>query len=217
VCRTLAAYHVAIGARVFDHRTLQRMAALDAVPVINLLSDVSHPLQAIADLLTLRHHWGSLAGRRLAWVGDGSNVARSLVLACAMTGVEVRIAAPAGHALDPSVIDAVRSFGGDPLVTSEPAQAVAGADAVVTDTWVSMGQEAESAQRLDIFAAYQVNADLMALGAPGAVFLHSLPAHRGQEVTDEVIDSPQSLVWPEAANRLAAARGVLRWSAGEGR
>ena len=215
VCRTLAAFHVAIGARVNDHRTLERMVALDAVPIINLLSDFSHPLQAIADLLTLRQHWGSLAGRTLAWVGDGSNVARSLVLACAMSGIEVRLASPPGHALDEVTLDAARSFGCDPLLSTDPAVAVAGADAVVTDTWVSMGQEGEAAERLDAFTAYQVNGALMAKAAPGAVFLHSLPAHRGQEVTDAVIDSPASLVWPEAANRLAAARGVLRWSAGE--
>ena len=216
VCRTLACYHAAIGARVMEHRTLERMAALDAVPVINLLSDVAHPLQAIADLLTLRARWGELAGRTVAWVGDGNNVARSLLLACAMSGVEMRLATPAGHGLDPLALDAARSLGTDPVVTSDPAVAVAGADAVVTDTWVSMGQEAESANRVDAFAGYQVDGALMARAAPGAFFLHCLPAHRGQEVTDEVIDGPASLVWPEAANRLAAARGVLRWTAGEG-
>ena len=210
-CRTLAQFHEAIGARVRRHRTLERMAALDVVPVVNLLSDVSHPLQALADLLTLRQRWGSLAGRSLAWVGDGNNVARSLLLGAAMAGVHVRVATPASHAPDPVAVDGARTHGVDVTVTTDPAQAVAGADAVVTDVWVSMGMEAETAKRADAFAAYRVDSALMALAAPGAVFLHCLPAHRGQEVTAEVIDGPASVVWQEAANRLHTARGLLWW------
>lgn len=211
VCRTLAQFHAAVGARVMSHSTLERMAALDAVAVVNMLSDVSHPLQALADLLTLRQRWGSLAGRRLAWVGDGNNVARSLLLGCAMSGVHVSIATPAGHPPDPVAVDGARSHGVEVTVTNDPAEAVEGADAVVTDVWVSMGQEAEAEMRADAFAAYQVNSALMALAAPGALFLHCLPAHRGQEVTAEVIDGPASAVWQEAANRLHSARGLLWW------
>ncbi len=214
VCRTLAQFHAAVGARVVSHRTLERMAAVDAVPVVNLLSDVSHPLQALADLLTLRQRWGGLAGHTLAWVGDGNNVARSLLLGCAMSGVHVRVATPAGHAPDPVAVDGARSHGVDVAVTNNPVEAAAGADAVVTDVWVSMGQEAEAAARAGAFAAYQVNPALMALAAPGALFLHCLPAHRGQEVSSEVIDGPASAVWQEAGNRLHSARGLLTWLLG---
>lgn len=211
VTRTLAQYHAVLGARVNDHRSLERMAALDALPVVNLLSDRAHPLQALADLLTLRHHWGRLGGQTLAWVGDGNNVARSLLLACAMVGVHVRIATPAGHPPDPAAVDGARHFGVEVVCTSDPAAAACGADAVVTDTWVSMGQEVDRVRRLDAFAGYQVSTALMTRAAPGAAFLHCLPAHRGEEVSAEVIDGPASLVWAEAANRLHAARGLLWW------
>lgn len=210
ITMVLAQYHAVVGARVFEHRVLEEMAALDVVPVVNLLSDVAHPCQALADLLTLRQHWGGLAGRTLAWVGDGNNVARSLTMAAAMSGMTVRLACPAGHHLDETTIDGARAHGTVEVVGS-PAEAVDGADAVVTDTWVSMGQEAQSSARLDAFAGYQVDAALMAAAAPGAVFLHCLPAHRGQEVTAEVIDGPSSLIWPEAANRMHAMRGLLLW------
>ncbi len=210
VTKVLAQYHAVLGARVFDHRVLEEMAALDAIPIVNLLSDVAHPCQALADLLTLRQHWGSLSGHTLAWVGDGNNVARSLTLAAAMAGIGVRLACPAGHAIDEVALDAARGYGAVE-VAARPQDAVAGADVVVTDTWVSMGQEAESASRADAFAGYQVDAELMAGASPGAVFLHCLPAHRGEEVTGEVIDGPSSLVWTEAANRMHAARGLLLW------
>jgi ornithine carbamoyltransferase len=215
VARTLAQYHAAIGARVLDHGVLERMVAVSSVPVVNLLSDRSHPLQAIADLITLRAHWGGhLEGHRVAWVGDGNNVARSFALACAMAGVEVALATPPGHGLDGVTLDAVVALGGTLREAPSPADAVAAADAVCTDVWVSMGQEAESLERRDAFAAYQVDAPLMARAAPGAVFLHCLPAHRGEEVTAEVIDGPASLVWPQAGNRLRAMRGVLSWMFG---
>jgi ornithine carbamoyltransferase len=147
----------------------------------------------------------------VAWVGDGNNVGRSLLLACAMSGVHVRVATPAGHPPDPVAVDGARAHGAEVMVTTDPVEAVSGADAVVTDVWVSMGQEAETTARVDAFAAYQVDSRLMALAAPGAVFLHCLPAHRGQEVTADVIDGPASRVWQEAANRLHAARGLLWW------
>jgi ornithine carbamoyltransferase len=217
VARTLAQYHCAVGARVLDHQVLVRMAAVSTVPVFNLLSDRAHPLQAIADVLTLRNHWGGeLRGHRLAWVGDGNNVARSLAVACAMLGVEVAIAAPPGHGLDQATVSAVKSLGGSLVEVTSAADAVRGADAVYTDVWVSMGQEAESAERRDAFRSYQVGEELMALAAPGAGFLHCLPAHRGEEVTAEVIDGRASLVWPQAANRLRAQRGLLLWLFGPG-
>jgi len=209
VARTLAQYHAAIGARVKEHRTLERMAAVSTVPVINLLSDVSHPLQAIADILTLRRHWGELEGHRAAWVGDGNNVARSLALACAMVGVELSVASPPGYGLDEVTAQKVEALGGRLTQTSRVADALKGAEAVFTDVWVSMGQEHESVERKEAFRSYQVNAELMSLAAPGAVFLHCLPAHRGEEVTAAVIDGPSSLVWEEAANRLRAIRGLL--------
>jgi ornithine carbamoyltransferase len=215
VIRVLARYHAVVGARVADHRVLERMAAVNAVPVVNLLSDVAHPCQALADLLTLRQHWGSLGGRTIAWVGDGNNVLRSLALGAALSGVDVRIACPPGHGPDPVVIDGARARGIDVMVSTDPAEAVKGADAVCTDVWISMGQEAESAARLDAFAGYRVDAPLMEAAQPGAVFLHCLPAHRGLEVDAEVIDGPASLVWEQAGNRMHAARGLLLWLMGE--
>ena len=211
VARTLAQYHSVIGARVVDHAVLVRMAAVSSVPVVNLLSDQAHPLQAIGDLLTLRSHWGALAGHRLAWIGDANNVARSLVLACAMTGVDVTMATPASHRLDKATADEVASLGGNLVQTTSLEEAVKEAEAVYTDVWVSMGQEGESVHRLAAFAPYQVSGPLMALAAPGAVFLHCLPAHRGEEVAADVVDGPASLVWPQAANRLRAMRGLLLW------
>jgi ornithine carbamoyltransferase len=212
VALTLSLYHAAIGARVLDHRVLVRMASVVDVPVINLLSDRAHPLQAIGDLLTLRAQWGGyLAGRRLAWVGDANNVARSLVLACAMAGVDVAMATPPSHRLDKPTVEAVAALGGNLVQTSSPEEAVKEADAVYTDVWVSMGQEKESVERLGTFAPYQVGAPLMGVAATGAVFLHCLPAHRGEEVAAEVIDGPASVVWPQAANRLRAMRGLLLW------
>lgn len=215
IARTLSQYHCAIGARVMDHAVIERMAAASPVPVVNLLSDRAHPLQAIADVLTLSQHWqGKLAGKRVAWVGDGNNVARSLTLACAALGLDVSLATPAGHGLDQATLEGARRHGVEVAPGTSPEEAVEGADAVCTDVWVSMGQEDETVSRQDAFARYQVSAGLMALAAPGAVFLHCLPAHRGQEVTAEVIDGPSSLVWPQAANRLRAMRGLLLWMFG---
>ncbi len=214
VVRVLARYHTVIGARVHDHGLLEEMTGPDVVPVVNLLSDRAHPCQAFADLLTLRQHFGSLAGLTVAWVGDGNNVARSLVLAAAGAGVAVRVATPPGHRLDPVAVDAARAVGGEVVETDHPGEAVAGADAVCTDVWVSMGQEAEQHQRADAFAGFGVDAPLMATATPGAVFLHCLPAHRGLEVAAEVIDGPASLVWEQAGNRMHAMRGLLLWLEG---
>lgn len=213
VARTLSQFHAALCARVFDHHVLERMAGAGSVPVVNLLSDRAHPLQAVADLLTLLEE-GGLDGRTVAWVGDFSNVARSLALACAMTGIGVKVASPDGFGPSEADRARVRGLGGSIEVSDDPADAVRGADAVSTDAWYSMGQEEEAVARRAVFAPYRVDAPLMAHAGPAAVLLHCLPAHRGEEVTDEVLDGPASRVWPQAANRLHAARGVLAWLLG---
>jgi ornithine carbamoyltransferase len=221
VARTLACYHAVLCARVVDHGSLARMAdALDAasvpVPVVNLLSDRAHPCQALADLLTLRQVFGpeTVADRTLAYVGDANNVWRSLALAASMAGIATRVASPVGF--DPSEEDValVRSFGGELVVTTDPAEGVAGVDAVYTDVWTSMGQEDEAAARRSAFAGFQVDEALMAGAASHAVVLHCLPAHRGEEISAAVVDGPQSVVWRQAANRMHAMRGLLAWVRG---
>jgi len=211
VALTLAQYHAAIGARVFDHKVLERLAAASPVPVINLLSDLAHPCQALADLLTLRQHFGDVSGRAIAWIGDGNNVCRSLLLGASLSGVSIRIACPPGYEPDPSAVGIARDRGASVVLTDDPAAAVAGVDAVCTDVWTSMGQEVEATDRRASFARYTVDERLMARAAGDAVFLHCLPAHRGEEVTAGVIDGPQSLVWPQAQNRMHAFRGLLLW------
>ena len=213
---TLAAYHACVAARVFDHTVLERMAALDLVPVVNLLSDVGHPMQALADVLTLTDEFGDLAGRTVAFVGDGNNVFHSLALAAGLLGAELRFAGPADYRL--SDLDRDRLAAAGTLVSEHDRalDAVDGADAVYTDVWTSMGQEAEADRRHIAFEAFRVDKDLMDAAAPHAVFLHCLPAHRGQEVAGDVIDGPTSRVWPQAANRMHAARGLLTWLLGEG-
>lgn len=214
VTRTLCCYHAAIGARVFEHSKLERMVAVSTVPVVNMLSDDGHPLQALADVLTLAGEFGgvdALAGRRIAYVGDGNNVARSLAMACGMVGMEVSIATPVGYELSPSDLARVRAAGVDPLCTNDPVLAIEGADAVYTDVWASMGQESEAASRRAAFAGFTVDDALMAKASDDAVFLHCLPAHRGEEVSAEVLEGPQSRVWPQAENRMHAARGALVW------
>ena len=211
VTRTLACYHSAIGARVFAHSMVERMAAVDVVPIVNMLSDDGHPLQALADLLTIRRELGTLADRSLAYVGDSNNVARSLVLAAGMAGMNVRVASPAGYQFDETTFDRLRTLGAEPLITDRPIEAVAGADVVYSDVWTSMGQEAEGDHRLRAFEGFQVDERLLGAARHGAVFLHCLPAHRGEEVTADVVDGPQSRVWVQAANRMHAARGLLVW------
>ena len=215
VARTLACFHGVIAARVFDHTVLERMAAVSPVPIVNLLSDRSHPLQAVADLLTIEAELGDPAGRTLAWIGDYSNVARSLGLAAGAAGMALRFGCPDGYA--PPAEDLARfTAAGAPAVatTTDADEAVDGVDVVVTDAWYSMGQEDEKALRTPIFQPYRIDAARMARAADDAIFLHCLPAHRGEEVTDEVLDGPQSRVWPEAANRLPAARAALEWLVG---
>ena len=208
--RVLGRYHAVIGARVFDHSRLERLASASTVPVINMLSDDAHPCQTLADLLTIRQQFGSAKGRVLAYVGDGNNVCTSLMLGAAMEGMEVRVATPAGYAPPAAMVERARDRG-DVVVTEDPVAAVRGADAVYTDVWASMGQEAEADRRREAFAGFTVDNHLMAAAAPDAVFLHCLPAHRGEEVAASVLEGPQSLVWQQAENRLHAQRGLLYW------
>lgn len=209
VTRTLACYHAVIGARVFAHSTLERMVAVSAVPVVNLLSDDAHPLQALADLLTLEDAFGELAGRTVAYVGDANNVARSLALAAGRVGMAVRIAHPVGYGFADADRDRLAAAGVALTITTDPHEAVAGVDAVYTDVWASMGQEDEAAARRAAFAGFTVDDALVAGAADDAVVLHCLPAHRGEEISAEVVDGPRSRVWVQATHRMHAARGVL--------
>jgi ornithine carbamoyltransferase len=209
VARTLASMCSVIAARVHDHHTLERMVAVVDVPVVNLLSDTAHPCQALADLLTVREHFGDLEGRRIAFVGDGNNVAASLAYAAALSGVEVAVASPEGYELDAHVVDRARNLGGAVELVSDPNDAVHGADVVYTDVWTSMGQEDERDQRQRAFAGWTIDAALMNAASAGAIFMHCLPAHRGEEVAADVVDGPQSVVWEQAGNRMHAARSLL--------
>lgn len=209
VTRTLASFCGILAARVFDHAVLVEMAAVDAAPVVNLLSDQAHPCQALADLLTLKEHFGSLDGRRLVYVGDGNNVAASLAFAAALSGIELVVSSPSGYELDVEVVDRARNLGGSIETVSDPFEAVRDADAIYSDAFFSMGQEDEAAPRRVAFAGYQANADLLAAAPSHAIYLHCLPAHRGEEVTDEVLDGPRSVVWQQAANRMHALRPAL--------
>ena len=211
VARVLSRYHAAICARVFEHSKLEELAASSSVPVVNLLSDDSHPCQAVADLLTLHQHFGKLEGLEIAYVGDFNNVSRSLALAGAMTGMGVRLACPPGYGPSDEDLDRLRLLGLEPVVTNRPHEAVDGADAVYTDVWTSMGQEEESQKRQQAFEGFMVDADLMTSAAGHAVFLHCLPAHRGEEVAGDVVDGRQSVVWQQAENRLHAVRGLFLW------
>ncbi|HUR78200.1 MAG TPA: ornithine carbamoyltransferase [Acidimicrobiales bacterium] len=211
VVRALAGYHAAVGARVKRHAVLERMAAVSPIPVLNLLSDIAHPCQALADLLCLRARFGALQGLRLAFVGDFNNVARSLALASAYEGVDFVVASPPAYGPSPVDVDRVVALGGLIAVTDRPTEAVKGADAVYTDVFVSMGQESEAQQRQVAFEGFDVTTDLMTQAEERAVFLHCLPAIRGSEVDAAVIDGPQSAVFEQAAKRLDAARGALWW------
>jgi ornithine carbamoyltransferase len=199
--------------RTFAQARLEEFAnAAPQLRVVNALTDEEHPCQALADALTLVERFGELNDRTIAFVGDGNNVARSLAQAVVMLGGHVRIASPAGYELPHASVTEIRSCavnGGTIEVTDDAAEAAGGADAVYTDVWTSMGQEAETATRHQLFAPYQVNSTLMSLAAPGALFMHCLPAHRGDEVTDEVIDSPASVVFDQAENRLHAQKALL--------
>lgn len=209
VTRTLACYHRSICARVFEHELLERMAALDVVPIVNLLSDGGHPLQAIADVLTIEAERGPVADQNIVYVGDANNVARSLVLAVGALGGTVTVVAPPDRRFN--AIDSDRiSASAAPFTYLDRPEVVADADVIYTDTWVSMGQEGDRDQLLRTFEGYQIDDTVMARN-PEAVFLHCLPAHRNEEAVDAVLDGDQSRIWAQAANRLPAVRAVLQW------
>jgi ornithine carbamoyltransferase len=213
VARSLSRWVQGIVARVYSQQGLETLAAHASVPVINALSDVYHPCQALADFFTLEEKLGSARGVKLAYVGDGNNVCHSLMIAGARVGAHLRIATPAGYEPQPGIVEVARrdaaATNGTIELFRSPAEAVSGAQAVYTDVWASMGQESETQARAAIFAPYQVHPGLMSQAAPGAFFLHCLPAHRGSEVTDEVIDSPLSVVFDQAENRLHVQKAVL--------
>ena len=212
--RVLSRMADAIMLRTDDHAKIEELAAHATVPVINGLTDQSHPCQIMADLLTLLEHGKALPGLELAWLGDGNNVLNSIVEAAGLLKFNVRIGVPQGYDCDAGFVERARAAGADIAVHRDAASAIAGADVVVTDTWLSMGQTGAET-RIAAMAPFQVNEALMAQAAPGAVFLHCLPAHRGEEVTDGVIDGAQSRVWDEAENRIHAQKSVLRWIFGQ--
>jgi len=199
--------------RTFSHETIEQMAAHAAIPVINALSDLEHPCQALADYFTLQERFGDLKNIRLAYVGDGNNVAHSLLLTAACLGSSIRIATPKGYEPNAEIVAAARKFakqtGAQIELMTDPLAAVSGVDAVYTDAWASMGQESEAEQRAAIFQPYQVNRELISEAAPHAVFMHCLPAHRGEEVTDEIMDSDNSVIFEQAENRLHVQKSIL--------
>ncbi len=213
IAAVLGGYHALLAGRVHDHASLEALAAGSSVPVVNLLSDTGHPCQALADLLTMQQHWGSLPGRTVCWIGDYNNVARSLSLGAAMTGMRLRIASPPGYG--PTDVDVERLIAAGlaeaPLVTTRPTEAAKGADAVHTDVWASMGHEAEAEARRRAFEGFTVDDDVMAAADVDAVFMHCLPAHRGEEVAGSVMDGAQCVAFAQAHNRLHAFRGLLRF------
>jgi len=213
VARNLERWVAALVIRTYaQDKATAFAAAAPGLHVINALSDEQHPCQALADMLTLREHWGTLRGRTLAYVGDGNNVATSLAHAALMLGISFRIASPAGYALSPQAVEEAKQvarFGADVTLWADPREAVAGADAIYTDVWTSMGQEREAAKRQRLFAEYRVDADLFRHAGGDALFMHCLPAHRGEEVTADVLDSPRSVVFDQAENRLHTQKALL--------
>jgi len=213
VGRVLSRYVDAIAARTFSHQTLQALASYSGVPVINALSDLEHPCQALADLFTIYEKKGELGGLTLAFIGDGNNVAHSLLLAASLMGMNFRIASPAGYAVQDGILHLAKGYAADSgaeiFCTEEPRQAVSGADVVYTDVWTSMGQEKEADQRRQVFAGYQVNGELLSLAREDAILMHPLPAHYGEEVTENILDSPKSVVLDQAENRLYLQKALL--------
>jgi ornithine carbamoyltransferase len=213
VTRILQGYHAVLAARVFEHHVLERMVDVATVPVVNLLSDHAHPLQALADALTMEQVGGSLAGQRVAYVGDYNNVARSLAEACLLLGASVRFGCPFGYQWDDAERERLQLLG-DVELADRPAEAVEGAAFVHADTWVSMGQEADQRERKQAFEGFTVDAALMDRAGPGAHFLHCLPAYRGLEVSADVIDGPRSVVFQQGHNRLHSARAAIAFLLG---
>lgn len=209
VARVLSRYVDGIMARVFAHAHVVELARFARVPVINGLSDWEHPCQALADILTIQEAFGKLKGLKVVFLGDGNNVARSLMFACALGGSEFVCVSPEGYALDEASVEKARSMGGKVTQTRDPQAAVQGADVLYTDVWASMGQEQEAADRAKIFPPYQINEALVAIAKPKVIVMHCLPAHRGSEITDQVIDGPHSVVFDQAENRMHAQKAVL--------
>ncbi|HEX6308077.1 MAG TPA: ornithine carbamoyltransferase [Longimicrobiales bacterium] len=209
MARVLSRYVDGIMIRTFAHATLEELASFATVPIINGLTDLLHPCQVLADVMTIQENFGEdLRPRKVAWIGDGNNMANSWLNAAFRFGFELRLACPEGYRPDPQTLERARSAA-HVLLTADPAEAIEGAEVVNTDVWTSMGQEAETQARLEAFAGYQVDARLMARAAQHAIFLHCLPAHRGEEVSDDVIEGPQSRVFDEAGNRLHAQKAIM--------
>ncbi len=211
VSRVLSSYVQGIMARVFEHEHVTQLAEWSSVPVINGLSDYRHPCQALTDILTIYEHFGHTDGLKLAYIGDANNVAVSLAIACGHFGIDFTIASPEGYDMPEDMAEIARNSGAGMTIQTlrEPAEAVHDANIIYTDTWVSMGQEAEAAERVQVFGGYQVNAALMAQAPKDAIVMHDLPAYRGKEITDEVADGPQSVIFKQAENRLHAQKAVL--------
>jgi ornithine carbamoyltransferase len=209
VARNLSRWVDVVAARVFSHKTLEQLAANASIPVINGLSDLEHPCQAMADFFTLWERGLDLAKLRLAWVGDGNNVCNSLLLVGSMLGTTAVVATPPGYEPDAGVLEACRAMGGRVRVTTEAREAIEDADVVYTDTWISMGQEGDREQRLEAFQRYQVNDRLLGFAPDNAMVMHCLPAHRGEEITDAVLDGPRSLIFEQAENRLHAQKAII--------
>jgi ornithine carbamoyltransferase len=207
--RVASRYVSAVMIRANLHSTIEELAQHATVPVINGLSDREHPCQILADIMTIKEHFGTIDDLRIAWVGDGNNVCNTLVLSSALTGMKIAVASPKGYEVAPGLVHRARELGGDVRRVKSPQDAVRDADVIVTDTWVSMGEEAEREKRLAAFRGYTVDQQLLALASPDARVLHCLPAHRGEEIAGDVLDGPQSLVWDEAENRLHAQKALL--------
>jgi ornithine carbamoyltransferase len=207
--RAASRYVSGIMIRAYKHSTIEEFARFATIPVINGLSDLEHPCQLLADIMTMQEHFGSTKDLRVAWVGDGNNVCNSLILSTALTGYSVTVATPGGYEPSEEIVKKARSLGGKVTLVKRPELAVKDAHVIVTDTWVSMGDDAEREERLKTFSGYTVDAGLMRHASPDARVLHCLPAHRGEEIADEVMEGGQSLVWDEAENRLHAQKSLL--------
>ena len=207
--RAASRYVSGLMIRAYKHSTIEEFAKHATIPVINGLSDLEHPCQLLADIMTMQEHFGSLKDLNVAWVGDGNNVCNSLILSTVLTGFSVTVATPHGYEPEEAIVAKARSLGGNVTLVRKPEAAVKDADVIVTDTWISMGDDAEKEERLKVFKNYTVDAALMRHASPDARVLHCLPAHRGQEIADEVMEGGQSLVWDEAENRLHAQKALL--------
>jgi len=209
MARVLSRYVSGVMIRAYRHETIADYARHSTVPVINGLSDIEHPCQVLADIMTIREHFGQSRDVKIAWVGDGNNVCNSLILSTALTGMSMAVASPKGYQPGQQVVGRARSVDGDVTVVESPYDAVMDADVIYTDIWVSMGEEAENDLRMKAFSGYCISEDLLEHAAHGAVVMHCLPAHRGEEITDAVIEGPQSIVWDQAENRLHAQKALL--------